>query len=60
MLLTDKYTDKIYGTITCYDRMIIQVPNIVDGTVEGTIRYKKNGKYIYIAPYGSIVSFGKQ
>ena len=24
MLLTDKYTDKIYGTITCYDRMIIQ------------------------------------
>ena len=24
MLLTDKYTDRIYGTITCYDRMIIQ------------------------------------
>ncbi len=24
MLLTDKYTDKIYGTITCYDRIIIQ------------------------------------
>ena len=24
MLLTDKYADKIYGTITCYDRMIIQ------------------------------------
>ena len=21
MLLTDKYADKIYGTITCYDRM---------------------------------------
>ncbi|EOS17837.1 hypothetical protein C804_06583, partial [Lachnospiraceae bacterium A4] len=20
MLLTDKYADKIYGTITCYDR----------------------------------------
>ena len=24
MLLADKYTDKIYGTITCYDRIIIQ------------------------------------
>ncbi|MFW5652158.1 MAG: hypothetical protein ACOCNC_12425 [Acetivibrio ethanolgignens] len=24
MLLTDNYADKIYGTITCYDRMIIQ------------------------------------
>ncbi len=24
MLLTDKYAEKIYGTITCYDRMIIQ------------------------------------
>ena len=24
MLLTDKYADKIYATITCYDRMIIQ------------------------------------
>ena len=24
MLLPDKYADKIYGTITCYDRMIIQ------------------------------------
>ena len=24
MLLTDKYADRIYGTITCYDRMIIQ------------------------------------
>ena len=24
MLLTDKYADKIYGIITCYDRMIIQ------------------------------------
>jgi len=23
MLLTDKYADKIHGTITCYDRMII-------------------------------------
>ena len=24
MLLTDKYADKIYGTITCYNYMIIQ------------------------------------
>ena len=24
MLLTDKYADLIYGTLTCYDRMIIQ------------------------------------
>ncbi len=24
MLLTDKYADKIYGTLTCYDGMIIQ------------------------------------
>ena len=24
MLLTDKYADKIYGTITCYDHIIIQ------------------------------------
>lgn len=24
MLLTDKYANRIYGTITCYDRMIIQ------------------------------------
>ena len=32
----------------------------VDGAVEGTIRYKKNGKYIDIAPDGSIVLFGKQ
>ena len=24
MLLTDKYADRIYGTLTCYDRMIIQ------------------------------------
>ena len=29
MLLTDKYADKIYGIITCYDRVIIQgyIPN---------------------------------
>lgn len=31
----------------------------VEGAVEGIIRYKKNGKYIDIAPDGSIVSFGK-
>lgn len=31
----------------------------VKGAVEGTIRYRKNGKYIDIAPDGSIVSFGK-
>lgn len=24
MLLTDKYADKIFGTLTCYDCMIIQ------------------------------------
>lgn len=29
MLLTDKYADKIFGIVTCYDRMIIQeyIPN---------------------------------
>ena len=32
----------------------------VRGEVEGVIRYKKNGKYIDIAPDGSIVLFGKQ
>ena len=32
----------------------------VDGAVEGTIRYKKNGKFIDIAPDGSIISYGKQ
>ena len=32
----------------------------VNGSVEGTMRYKKNGKYIDIAPDGTIVSFGKQ
>ena len=32
----------------------------VRGEVEGVIRYKKNGKYIDIAPDGSIVSFGNQ
>lgn len=32
----------------------------VDGAVDGTIRYKKNGKYIDIAPDGTVVSFGKR
>ncbi|MBW7473875.1 hypothetical protein K0T92_03890 [Paenibacillus oenotherae] len=31
----------------------------VDGAVDGVIRYKKNGKYIDIAPDGTIISFGK-
>ena len=31
----------------------------VNGAVNGTIRYKKSGKYIDIAPNGTIVSFGK-
>lgn len=31
----------------------------VDGAVEGVIRYRKNGKYVDIAPDGTIVSFGK-
>jgi RHS repeat-associated protein len=30
----------------------------VDGKVEGVKRYKKNGKYIDIAPDGTIISFG--
>ena len=32
----------------------------VSGAVEGVIRYKKNGKYIDLAPDGSIISFGHQ
>ncbi len=31
----------------------------VSGAVEGVTRYRKNGKYIDIAPDGSIISFGK-
>lgn len=31
----------------------------VKGEVEGVIRYMKNGKYIDIAPDGSIISFGR-
>ncbi|WP_207657827.1 hypothetical protein, partial [Lachnotalea glycerini] len=32
----------------------------VSGEVEGVVRYKKNGKYIDLAPDGTIISFGKQ
>ena len=32
--------------------------SIVSGHTQGVIRYKKNGKYIDLAPDGSIVSFG--
>lgn len=32
----------------------------VSGYTEGVVRYYKNGKYIDLAPDGSIVSFGKQ
>ena len=32
----------------------------VDGVVEGVIRYIKNGKYIDLAPDGTIVSFGRR
>jgi hypothetical protein len=31
----------------------------VRGSTEGVTRYKKNGKYVDLAPNGSIVSFGK-
>ena len=30
----------------------------VNGAVDGVIRYKKNGKYIDLAPDGTIISFG--
>lgn len=32
----------------------------VKGEVEGVIRYVKNGKYIDLAPDGTIVSFGRR
>ena len=32
--------------------------NYVKGAVDGVIRYSKNGKYIDLAPNGTIVSFG--
>lgn len=31
----------------------------VDGAVEGVMRYVKNGKYIDLAPDGTIISFGR-
>lgn len=30
----------------------------INGMVDGVIRYKKNGKYIDLAPDGTIISFG--
>ncbi|MEC1178603.1 hypothetical protein P9B03_08925 [Metasolibacillus meyeri] len=33
-------------------------PSYVSGEVEGTQRYRKNGRYIDLAPNGKIVSFG--
>ena len=30
----------------------------VDGAVDGVIRYKKNGKFIDLAPDGTIIFFG--
>ncbi len=32
----------------------------VDGAVKGVVRYVKNGKYIDLAPDGTIVSFGRR
>jgi len=34
-------------------------PTHVDGETPGVLRYRKNGKYIDIAPNGDIISFGK-
>ena len=33
---------------------------LIDGTVEGTVRWYKGDKYIDIAPDNTIVSFGKR
>ena len=44
MLLTDKYADKIYGTITCYDRMIIQGYTPGWSHAEGMAGYLKANK----------------
>ena len=47
-LLTDKYADKIYGTITCYDRMIIQGHIPGWSHTEGMTTYlKANGIRIF-------------
>ncbi len=34
-------------------------PSKVSGEIDGVLRYRKNGKYIDLAPNGKIVSFGK-
>lgn len=44
MLLTDKYADKIYGTTTCYDRMIIQGYTPGWSHAEGMAGYLKANK----------------
>ena len=44
MLLTDKYADKIYGTITCYNRM--NIDQLIDRTI--------NNLYRVIANYAEI------
>ena len=51
MLLTDKYADKIYGIIACYDRMSIQgyIPNW--GHADAMTTYMKlNGIRIFDYP----------
>ena len=45
----DGFKSNLRGATTSY----------VDGEVDGVIRYKKNGRYIDLAPDGSIISFGK-
>jgi len=52
MILTDKYADKIYGTLTCYDRMIIQGYIPVWSYAEGMTGYL-NAKGIRIFDYSS-------
>ena len=42
MLLTDKYTNKIYGTITSYDRIIIQGYNPNWRHADATTAYLKH------------------
>ncbi len=52
MLFTDKYVDKIYGTLTCYDRMINQGYIPVWSYAEGMTGYL-NAKGIRIFDYSS-------
>ncbi len=52
MLLTEKYADKIYGTLTCYDRMIIQGYIPVWSYAEGMTGYLK-AKGIRIFDYSN-------